>query len=290
MNLDIKTRNRLRNRKRQLTALWIFAILICIRFGRAILSSINEYKDLVLTISTVAIAVFTYTLWKATIGLYKMALKQSKDTEASLNVSKDAVNAAVQANNLNREIFLASERPWIPAKVETVGSIRYDENGLNIIFRFKLKNIGKSPAKHVWIYPRLVASILGQNNDLLSMQKELSEQAKKMSGVTLGHTIFPNDVFVQDLGMSFNKEQIAEAAKGFDCLLLSLVGVIDYSFVFEEGHHQSGFIFEVRRLDVPRPMSDAKNRNPSVICPDEGDIAPHEIVLRNYFLGGFFAD
>jgi hypothetical protein len=52
--------------------------------------------------------------------------------------------------------------------------------------------------------------------------------------------------------------------------------------------HQTGFMFEVRRSDRPRPESIEKKRSSITIFPDEGDIPENDIrLVRSIFDGGY---
>ncbi|HEV3414314.1 MAG TPA: hypothetical protein VG101_17665 [Puia sp.] len=280
----------LKKRKTWIIVCLCAAFAIVILFWRAIAPFIDKQKDILLTISTVLIALFTYTLWNATTGLYKMALKQSKDMEASIQVSRDAVNASIQANNLNREIFLSSERPWIPAKLTVAGPLRYDARGLTISLAFHLSNIGKSPAKNVWVDFRFVAPIIGRGNfDPIALQREISEQFRKRPPM-LGHSVFPGEEITQIISTAMSQADLTACMEKISCIMPLVVGVIGYNNVFEEGQHQTGFIYEVRRSERQREISIIKKRSPSAIFPDEGDILADDVRLNNYMAGGFFAD
>jgi hypothetical protein len=267
----------------------LFALLLLALFWHRFSEFNHAYKDELLSIATIVIAIFTSTLWFATTGLYKMALKQSKDMKASLNISQQAVAAAIQANKLNREIFIASERPWIPINVNIAGPLSYDTNGLTIHLRFHFKNIGKSPAKNVWANFRFVIPELGTNFNPVSIQNELIQDAKRHPS-TLGHTVFPGEEIMLTISTAANNDDLKKATEKFAAIFPYLIGTISYNFVFEEEQHQTAFIYEVRREGLFPERSKQKNRSVFAIFPDEGDIPAVDIRLFHHILGGFSAD
>src|SRR3990172_4756251 len=55
---------------------------------------IERHEKLLIVLATIAIAAFTYTLWRATSGLFEMAEKQSTDIAKSLAIAKKSADAA----------------------------------------------------------------------------------------------------------------------------------------------------------------------------------------------------
>jgi len=55
---------------------------------------IERHEKLLIVLATIAIAAFTYTLWRATSGLFKMAEKQSTDMAKSLAIAQKSADAA----------------------------------------------------------------------------------------------------------------------------------------------------------------------------------------------------
>ena len=55
---------------------------------------VDQHEKFLLAIATVAIAIFTYTLWRATRGLQVLAAKQSEDTQTALRIAEQSADAA----------------------------------------------------------------------------------------------------------------------------------------------------------------------------------------------------
>ena len=251
----------------------------------------SAISSIVIAIFTIVLAISTIYLCKSTAGLEKFAEQQASEMKESIAAAKDAVKAASDANRLNRDNFLATERPWIAADIEVGGPLRYDVNGANITLRFQLKNVGHSPATHLWIRPQGLALPFGIDNfDPRAIQQKIYTEMKTRPLSPWGITLFPGDTIVENMTMSIGAEELKRSTQIVDFIEPTIVGTIDYSFVFEDGHHQTGFVVELRRSDTPRPESTAKKRSPAAIFPDEGDIPATELRLYRSFLGNEYAD
>jgi hypothetical protein len=82
-------------------------------FGRVV-DWIDRRHDFVTAAGTLVLALFTITLWRATSGLLKSAKEQGAQMRASTGVAqhsadaaRDSASAAREANQLNRDIFVA---------------------------------------------------------------------------------------------------------------------------------------------------------------------------------------
>lgn len=81
----------------------------------AVVADIEEFLEahekLFIVLSTIAIAGFTFTLWRATDGLFVMARKQAEDMRQSLSIAKDSADAATESTKLSRADFASTHRP-----------------------------------------------------------------------------------------------------------------------------------------------------------------------------------
>ena len=64
---------------------------------------------------------------------------QRTATEAATEAAK----ASVEANRLNREGFIADQRPWLSVEVVVTGPLKPDPYGMRVGIEFTLKNFGK---------------------------------------------------------------------------------------------------------------------------------------------------
>lgn len=113
---------------------------------------LNENSPALGFLATVAIAAFTFTLWRATSGLVESAKQQSRDMRESLDTARDAADAAetsAQAAKTQAEIadksFRDLERPYVfvnRIEVTFTRSPSIPHPGLQIGFF----NYGRTPA------------------------------------------------------------------------------------------------------------------------------------------------
>jgi len=97
---------------------------ILIKLFDSIEGYVDRHETLLIVLSTIAIAGFTATLWRATTGLQDLAAKQAKDMEESLRVAKKSANAAM----LQAKAAVAAELPiigWMDQKL--VGYNEFDQ-------------------------------------------------------------------------------------------------------------------------------------------------------------------
>ena len=108
----------------------------------------------------------------------------------SLSLNRDAVQAAVNANANSLKTMKAELRPWIKIIDVYSSECNLDENGLSIILKGKYKNLGRSPARNVY-----VSGNLHYSNSMVTPWDFLRTSAevlpKEIS--VLVNTIFPDD-------------------------------------------------------------------------------------------------
>lgn len=204
--------------------------------------------------------------------------KSAEAANKSAEAANKAAEAAIAGNNLNRAIFIASQRPWVYADVTVVGPWKYDVNGANITLLFVLKNIGRSPALRVSVHPEIYAIALGvdKTTDPIGKQREICDRVKKRPYMTydLSDTIFPETSVEMRITIGIGKDEIARLTKEIEFIVPQIIGCVDYTFVYEQEHHQTGFLFDIISLKGP-------------FSAKTGDIPPDQLVLRPFFSGTF---
>lgn len=243
---------------------------------------------------TFVLALLNVGLVGATIGLYRAGERQIRATQSTADAAAAAAAAAKDANQLNRDQFVAAQRPWIVAEF-VPGPLTFDANGgMTLITGVTIRNIGNSPATNVWAEPRLVAWAVGPGSapDIRAIQRQMITERKNSGGAPWGRTIFPGHAYgPYQHGVSVGPEEVVKAvASERQLMLLQLIVVIAYTFLGEKAVHQTGYLFDVRRGDAPRPMTLAKNRWPPAIFVDEGDVPATGLILMVSPLEGDYAD
>jgi hypothetical protein len=251
-----------------------------------------DNRDALVAIATAFIAFFTFTLWRATSKLWEAGEKQIGVSKASAAAAEAAARTAIEANQLSRANFVATNRPWIKVDIGVAGPIYYNVNGLNIALQFQLKNIGHSPALHVSARPQVAAPAIGDDNhfDMMAIQHKIIAESKGRLIGAFGYTIFPGDTILQNITVNIGPDELKRITQHVEFVNPVVIGSIVYGSVFEDGPHQTAYMIEVRRSGQPRPESIAKNRSPAAIFPDEGDIPASEVRLTRFPMGNDYAD
>jgi hypothetical protein len=134
---------------------------------------------------TAQLASFTHWLFVATIGLAVVGIWQGVNIERSVNVANRAadeardaiiaaqaaataanahVRAAQEANRINREALISTNRPWIRIDMDVVKGepVIITSEHIEAAVQIKVTNIGRSPATEVsfkiQLFPDLVAA------------------------------------------------------------------------------------------------------------------------------------
>ena len=145
---------------------------------------ILEHETLLIVISTIAIAGFTGTLWRATTGLFRMAEKQAVDMEKSLKIADDSARAARESADAAVKATMPILFPLItdgsrllPAESTPIQSRHVPT------FRFTLENYGKTPAIIIELKYELLLMI-GYPSSQLWEHSTVREDREVISGET----------------------------------------------------------------------------------------------------------
>jgi len=237
------------------------------------------------------IAVFTSVLALATILLGWIAIVQIGYLARAERISADSTKAAKDSADAAQKALIAANRPWITA--DALGErIYYDVNGVNFSIKYIVKNTGKSPATHIRINPQPIAPAIGIETsfDVRAQFANLIASEKRQTKNPFGFALFPDETVSQIVKVNIPQEELKRITQKVDFIAPTIVVSISYRMGFDSEVHQTGFIFDVKRSDQPRPASIEKNRAPSGIFPDEGDIPGQEIRLVRSILDGGYAD
>ncbi|MGO9953005.1 MAG: hypothetical protein ACLPN1_12465 [Dissulfurispiraceae bacterium] len=265
--------------------------------------------EALLTIATISLAVFTYMLWSDTHNLVleaeKTSIRQAAEMQKSLSITKQAADAtynaaiaaqesvavAIKANQLNRDNFIADNRPWVSVDIQIAGPLTWGKDGGGTLpLKFMLRNTGRTPALDVDVNTD-IRPWAGPYLDPMSEQHRLSEQVRKQHSKTTdsnrgGWTIFPGDSLSQVIGVGFNRNVI-EGVHGWYRKNFGehtkvgppmfIVGYVDYRLVLGGHYHQTGFILGLEHIQHNKPGL--------AIYPENGDVPMSELAI--FYWPGF---
>jgi hypothetical protein len=246
---------------------------------------------------TGVLAIFTLALAIATGVLIGVGLSQASHLKSSVDVAagaakeaKDAIEAiqatataaithavaAEEANKINRELLITSQRPWLsiePAP-EIISSLVFNEIGATVTIKFIVKNVGRSPALHAWPFTRL---ILHGGDSYQMAQQALRQMVTGSPNTRYGFTVFPDPSQSAEITVTVEPDQIAEAIKRFKARIVMpiIAGVVFYRMPFSQEFKETGFAYNISRIDGDE------------IKGDEGEIPKAQLYLHPMsMLGG----
>ncbi|MEN2474255.1 hypothetical protein [Burkholderia sp. GS2Y] len=226
-------------------------------------------------IFTFVLAVSTVLLWWDTNGLRRLGNRQSIDMRKSLEVAERAADAAIAANQLNRDSFAIEYRPWVSVKIDVAGPLTWDVNGANATFRFSLSNTGRTPAQGVWVHPRFAVSG-GANRDPKEIQSEIIRSAIG-NPFAIGTTVFPNETYVLSISLTIPDVEVIQfidelkgrgVAADFDYFPACLAGCVVYGSTFDNKPHYTGFVYDVQKRDMPTAARTMLKNGENLIQPE----------------------
>jgi hypothetical protein len=225
---------------------------------------------------TKGLFVATVILGIATIGLLIAAFFQSRDMKAS-------IAAAEHANELNREIFVASHRPSLSADVALASDFISDGKSGAVEIQVTVRNVGDVPAFNITCqtltFPN--AAVGSEADHYRRLSDSMQAQNVKDSG--LGHTLQRGGELQIGRGWTravWRKENIeigkAQGAAQFG--VLGLCVCVDYVSAVDERHYQIGFIYMLM-------MSHPRFNGLSGFDLDESNVPQDKLMLALHPIG-----
>jgi len=228
---------------------------------------IKHYDSAIVALSTLVIAIFTFTLWWTTKGTL---------------------------THLRRE-FEAEHRPWIPPDIQLASGWTWTPDGEgHVTLRFTLRNIGRSPATNVNVRTEIFPHGWGFP-DPPAAQKKLSQGERRdpiAPGEGMGWTLFPDSApRYLEISMSIGAAAFEQSRQAFKekfpeanitTVVPIIVGCITYRFVGEQ--HQTGFVLDLHRIEPAHPHAHF------ALDPAQGDIPINLLRLADYYVGSAVID
>lgn len=194
-------------------------------------------------------------IWRTLIYTRHAAEAAAAGNKAAMLAAKEAQktsDAAIAANTLNREAFIAEYRPWLKVDVAIGGPLKWDVNGDFFEFGIVVENIGRAPALHVMARINIILAFAPFQLDeaQASFANKVRESSIRMGGgstVFLGQKmVFPHAGTVS--WIDINEHIATNKQKGFndDCIFPHLIGCVDYRSP-SRTEHQTGFIYSIHR-------------------------------------------
>lgn len=230
-----------------------------------------------LVVWTIVLAGATITLALVAAGQLGMFWRQLRFMRIAIEDGTKMANAAIDSNKLDREVFIADQRPWVSVELtEKNGPLEREESNLHTSFKYRLKNTGKTPAVgtsvSVTMIPFNVDSWIGDpmkggtfvkgtsaDEELQKwcggMVRDLDDGRKVPAFGNWGRLIFPGEA---SEGAHHSHVPIAgfierdAKTQGKGVVIFVLV-CVTYKTVFDESVHQTGRVYAMtmRKPNVP---------------------------------------
>lgn len=191
----------------------------------------SYYSAIIIALATVAIAFFTYTLWRATSGLFMVAKEQSRDMKNSIEIAQQAAIAAQQsakAAEKSANALPAMERAYIFVEVRRKNPKARLTINFNAFCEVVIRNYGKTPARIRYV-ERFANVFYGVTPEIDINRTGIMPQIERII-ISGGEEIIDVDT------AAISAEKWDDAVKNPDARLLCY-GLIQYEDIFGENHN-----------------------------------------------------
>lgn len=182
---------------------------------------VDRHETLFIVLSTIAIAVFTGTLYRATSGLLEAAEQQKSDMRESLRIANASAKAAlIQAN-----VLTSSERGYIKMSHFAPGLIPLDNSTDAFEIRIEIKNWGRTPCQ---VTDMVLSPVILNNGESLPKEpiyKRAVEQNPVHANLVSGESFFYTGSPIFKAGETM--KSVNDGTK-----ILYMIGYVDYSDKF----------------------------------------------------------
>jgi hypothetical protein len=178
------------------------------------------------------------------------------ETHALADAAQKTANAAIQANQLTLNTFVAGQRPWVlyddarPTSPLVIGDDR-----LSLEFTLLVKNYGHSPAREVALIAKMID--FGFKNQIPYVERrKLCEPERGFAKQITGRTLAASDMTIPlstIVGFSADEFRKIINSTANKLLMPVIIGCIDYQSIFDNIHHQTPFELEVYKVNRNNP-------------------------------------
>jgi hypothetical protein len=225
---------------------------------------LDAHGGAITALAALIMASFTALLWISTDKLWVQTLEAGRTARISADAASKNANAA-----------LLAARPWLTCNVEIAGPLVFDADG-DAVFRFKItvRNIGKSPAMSVRLFPpqlSLSSSQFVGSNISLQRLADLSRglpargaavvgSADTPGGNPEGAVLFPDAAYIEHHELRLNHEELVRACEDVRPAMQfwpELVVLVTYLYQLADVRGDTGFVYEIIRSGgVPFQMGE----------------------------------
>lgn len=182
-----------------------------------------------------------------------MLLRQTSNGQAE--VMLESAKLAAEANQITRDAYIASERPWVSVDATVNTDLVRKDGGVEFGILFRVQNHGNSPAVNVRVCYEVVA--LRVAPDPFGGVRQRIEKLRNMHemGNFMGIQLFPSETREIQWKSPLTKQEI-EAAKTSNSRhgylpAFYVIGSVFYQSPFGDETFQTGFNYYVLDKSIP---------------------------------------
>jgi hypothetical protein len=227
--------------------------------------------------STLAYAIFAAMQWneirKGSADTHELAVQAKNQAAASktaADAATSAAKAATSAASTAKKQLEMSERPWLAAKIEISGQLRFDSGGGILPLNIFVTNIGHSPAQYTGPRAKLV---VGWDIPTTNQMRAICDSLQTAGSKEATRILFPSDVPTKSREIAFVPTK--EIKQGLKSPIipgkigLSMVTCIEYISTFSAIRHHSEQLYAVSFVDPQSHMAnggfDPKGEYPTIV-------------------------
>jgi hypothetical protein len=187
-----------------------------------------KITDILLTLFTGALAIYTYRLWRSTEKLW---LAGKEQLTVSINATKEMVESNAIANNsltIDHRAWLSIDDPQL------ADDMVFIDNKCTMVFSVRITNIGQTLA-------HFIRTNMALSPDYASLVPTFSlcrNKARSTADITATKTLLP--------GMNYRRSwalTIDETGKRLQISIPIIVGSTVYRIAFDDKDHHTDFVF-----------------------------------------------
>jgi hypothetical protein len=214
------------------------------------------------------LALFTWRLIVVGRNQHRSLMRSNVSARRAAVAARDAAGAALQANTLNQEALIATQRPWVQViNLRAEDGLTWDTDWKGVLPSLcEIQNTGNSPA--IGIVFRLVKlmHMRGKAENITVYYTRYCESVRSnYQNLGEGFALFPNERFIIPWNLVLEEKDFKAVMKGADEsgfdeknreVRIHVLGCVTYRTAFDDKLRQTGFIYEVRRLMVGKARRD----------------------------------
>lgn len=220
---------------------------------------------------TAMLAIATIALVLVTGGLVWFAWRQARDMKEAIEAARTSAIAADVSNKITREIYVATERPWLSLGATLSSDLTWCDYDARLSVDFEIVNIGKSPATNIYMIAEIHVRPIGATN--LDLWEDLILRVNEHKYE--GEIIFPRGNLKSTWNFDITEKSIARVLvkEGMDNIGIHpwILACVSYQFTEEsERTHYTAI-----RLSLVRRSGD----HATSIMPDRKPVARADLEL-----------